>query len=354
MFSKYSIERTPMKKILLKTIFVSSLAVLASSCATKSTTPTETENKSSLYHFSLDPYESEENLIRAVAYLTETDATRLHNEYIWQTLANREDDPAVDAAFKLAMQKKTMDAQLDLLRAIELKFIHDKHASVLDMLGPELSDHFRNFDWQHEDYPGGDPPGENELVADYMVDALDVVSPERRANRTRESVVMRHEATEEIWDYMLNQWVLIEGEDHWMLNKHAAESFAKMREAAKAEGVDLQIKSAHRTPKKAADNAARAGNPYAVASFSAHSLGLAVDFQMSQPGLEFAEVTTRPMADVVKMRESPVHKWLHLRGREHGWFPYQNEPWHWEYNPEGFRDLFFADFPGGAPERPLE
>ena len=57
------------------------------------------------------------------------------------------------------------------------------------------------------------------------------------------------------------------------------------------------------------------------------------------------------MAEVVRMRESPVHKWLLLRGEEFGWYPYQNEPWHWEYNPPGFREIYWADFPGGAPER---
>jgi hypothetical protein len=34
-----------------------------------------------------------------------------------------------------------------------------------------------------------------------------------------------------------------------------------------------------------------------------------------------------------------------------GWYPYQNEPWHWEYNPPGFREIYWADFPGGAQER---
>jgi hypothetical protein len=38
--------------------------------------------------------------------------------------------------------------------------------------------------------------------------------------------------------------------------------------------------------------------------------------------------------------ESPVHKWLFVNGEQYGWYPYQNEPWHWEYNPPGFRELF--------------
>jgi hypothetical protein len=42
-----------------------------------------------------------------------------------------------------------------------------------------------------------------------------------------------------------------------------------------------------------------------------------------------------------------------LRGEEFDWYPYQNEPWHWEYNPPGFREIFWADFPGGAPQRAI-
>lgn len=137
-----------------------------------------------------------------------------------------------------------------------------------------------------------------------------------------------------------------------MLNRHARDSFVRMREQAKAEGVDLDILSAHRRRQTAEANAARAGNPNAVASFSSHSLGLAIDFDMShRSDIKFKALSTRPMSELVRMRESPVHKWLVLRGEEFGWYPYQNEPWHWEFNPPGFRDIFWADFPGGAPER---
>ena len=70
------------------------------------------------------------------------------------------------------------------------------------------------------------------------------------------------------------------------------------------------------------------------------------DFKVKETG-------TGSMPELVRMRESPVHKWLLLRGEEFGWYPYQNEPWHWEYNPPGFREIYWADFPGGAPERSI-
>ena len=122
-----------------------------------------------------------------------------------------------------------------------------------------------------------------------------------------------------------------------------------MRAAALGDGVPLIVVSSYRDPAVAQRRAAAAGNPAAVASFSSHSLGLAVDLRMSlsyqdaggsQQNLRFTETTTTPMQNVVDMRESPVHKWIFLHGAEYGWFPYQNEPWHWEYNPVGFRATF--------------
>ena len=65
------------------------------------------------------------------------------------------------------------------------------------------------------------------------------------------------------------------------------------------------------------------------------------------------------MSNVAGMRASPVYKWMLLRGAEFGWFPYGNEPWHWEYNPEDFRDRFRplvvdAPAPAGAAAPPRQ
>ena len=290
-------------------------------------------------------------LIEETARLAETGASRLPANYIWATLKDREQDTNINSAFESTLSQNNCESRCKLLRALELKFIHDPKVSGLDILGPELSQHFRKFDWQENDFPGG-PEGPNEQLADIMVDALDLVAPERRANSTRDAVVLRAEATEPAWDYITNQWVAVPGQESWKLNRHARESFVRMREQAKLDGVDLIISSSHRNPLVAQRNAARANNPNAVASFSSHSLGLAIDFKMShREAFTVREAATRPMAELVRMRESPVHKWLLLRGEEFGWYPYQNEPWHWEFNPPGFREIYWADFPGGAPER---
>lgn len=290
-------------------------------------------------------------LMAATADLAAAGASRLPADYIWATLRDRNGDPEVQAAFDRALADATGAGQCRLLRALERKFIHDPNCSGLDILGPELSDHFRNFPWHDDDFPGG-PEGPNEQFADVMVDALDLVRPERRANRSRAAVVLRQEANAAVWGYITNQWRAVAGQEQWKLNRHALTSFLRMRARARADGVELIILSAHRSPETARANAARAGNAHAVASFSAHSLGLAIDFKMSQAGeFQTRETFTRPMSELVRMRQSPVHKWLLLRGEEFGWYPYQNEPWHWEYNPPGFRDRFWADFPGGAPVR---
>ncbi len=291
-------------------------------------------------------------LIGATAQLTEiAHVTRLPANYIWATLKDRAQDATINAAFEAALAQDTRESRLALLRALELKFIHDPKVSGLDVLGPELSKHFREFGWHEDDFPGG-PKGPNEQFADVMVDTLDLVRPERRANSTRDAVVLRAEATEPVWNYITNQWVTVPGQERWKLNRHALESFIRMRAQAKAEGVDLIIVSGHRYPQVAQANAARAGNPNAVASFSSHSLGLAIDFKMShREDFKIKETGTDSMPELVRMRESPVHKWLLLRGEEFGWYPYQNEPWHWEYNPPGFREIYWGDSPGGAPER---
>ncbi|MEM6333959.1 MAG: D-alanyl-D-alanine carboxypeptidase family protein [Planctomycetota bacterium] len=278
--------------------------------------------------------------------------TYLAPEYVYTRLMERGDSPEIAAAFDRLLLGDMPALRSELIWLIELEFVHAAGTSSLDLLGPELSEHFGDFEWDPADYPGG-PEGPNEKLADMLTDALDLVTPERRANRTRTAVITRGEANDELWAYMLNQWVSVPGEGDWKLNRHAAVSYLAMREAAAADGVELKILSGHRDPEVARRNAAAAGNSFAVASFSSHSLGLAIDFVLPKPESdERFRLTTRPMGDVVDMRRSPVHKWLHLYGRDFGWYPFQHEPWHWEFNPPGFRDVFFMDYPAGPPPRP--
>lgn len=277
--------------------------------------------------------------------------TKLEREYMYNRL---KENPEVDAiTMALAEYRATRDARAEnaLIRALEQDFIFRPETSSLDLTSPELSEHFHTFEWHENDYPGN-PEGPNEMFADVVGDALDVVSPERRANRSRTAVVLREEATEEVWDYILAQWQPIPGDEDRQLNRHAVTSYVAMREAAAADGVAFEILSSHRDPERARRNAERVGNPNAVASFSAHSLGLAIDFALPRAdGEDSYRLSTRPFSEVVEMRKSPTHKWLHLHAHKYGWYPFQLEPWHWEFNPLGFRDVFWAGFEGEVPAR---
>lgn len=279
------------------------------------------------------------------------DLTRLPPDYLHQRLLTRDEAPDIAAAYERVLVGDTPAARQALIRAIELDFVHRADTSSLDLLGPGLSGRLQAFGWHEQDYPGGaEGPGED--LAHVLADALDIVTPERRANRARVAVIRKEEATDAIWAYMLAQWEPVPGETRFKLNRHAVAGYLAMREAAAADGVALKILSGHRDPARARANAARVGNSFAVASFSSHSLGLAIDFELPRAESDDRfRLTTRPMGAVVAMRRSPVHKWLHLHGHKFGWYPFQHEPWHWEYNPRGFREVFFADFPDGPPPR---
>ena len=241
-------------------------------------------------------------------------------------------------------------------------FILDPNTSVLDLLPQRQRTRFRNFNWHENDYLGG-AAGPNEGRTRSMLRALNAIRPQRRANSTANAVVSETEYTNQVHEHIRDNLVEvpdfpeIEGRPQYTqragesLYRTAQASFLEMREAARADGVPLIIRDAHRPLAVAQARALAVDNANAVASFSSHTLGLAVDLNMSmryedpggrQQNLRYQETTTTPMQNVVDMRESPVHKWIFLHGAQYGWYPFQQEPWHWEYNPEGFRDTFRA------------
>jgi hypothetical protein len=279
----------------------------------------------------------------------------LRPEYVRGVLASRDTDPPVGHAFREALQSLSRNpgeadtaAAVPVVTTIERKFIRDPRTSSLDLLPREQRDRFVDFAWHKDDFPGP-PDGPNEALADEMVNALRAVRPERRANSREVAVARKEEIEKTGWEWVVAMQDPIPGQENRKLNRDALRSFVEMRRAAKREGVDLFAVSAGRDPAVAARNAARSGNPNAVASFSSHSLGLAVDFRMSDGVQTFDEVTTGDFPGLVRMRRSAVHKWLFLRGARYGWYPYMQEPWHWEYNPPGFRERFWAPM-GGPPK----
>lgn len=239
-----------------------------------------------------------------------------------------------------------MTAARTLLREMEVAFIKDDCTSTLDLLTHEERDRFRAFAWHENDYPGG-PEGPNEDMVLALDEALSRIRPERRANSTSTAVVTKDEFDNAMWAYIQSRRRPVPGHGARQLDIDALVSFLMMREAANRDGVYLTILSSDRLPEVAQRNAERADNPYAVERFSAHILGLAMDMRLSG---NVDEVTTRPMSSIICMRSTQNHKWMFLKGATYGWYPYQHEPWHWEYNPPGFRQRFRAGIGMPAPD----
>lgn len=240
------------------------------------------------------------------------------------------------------------------LDAAASAWIADTSASGIELIGnDERRNHFlTGVDWTRTDFPGNDANRSAESSA--LFTTLATAVPERRvtglAFHDVESVVQP-----------------VPGQTAFRLHPEANAAFVQMRDAARAEGVELRIGSAYRSLAQQKKIAASNPNPNAVAQkVSAHSYGLAVDLLLSAGDLSVREITTRPMTNVIAMYRSPIYKWMALHAREHGWFPYRREPWHWEYNPPGFGERFeregkasqghaygaplglFERYPGGA------
>ena len=256
---------------------------------------------------------------------------------------------ALPAGADRAAAEKTLLDELaaSLLKAAELKFILDPARSTLELLEPAERDRYLGFKWEYQDFPGGEE-GPNEARARQMFDALTMLRPERRANSGPDAAVTKGEFDQAMRARLTAALVEVPGERGLKLHRDASASYVELRTAAAADGVTISINNSYRTPETAQKNAAKAGNATAVAKFSSHSLGLAVDLNVSQGTLTFREVKTRPFSNLVGMYKSPVHKWMFLRGEAFGWYPYRPEPWHWEYNPKGLRERLREPAPAAA------
>jgi len=302
------------------------------------------------------------SLIEETVRLAQAGGTMLRPEEVHLALKNRDKDPAFAAAFHKAagaVMASSGAAPLmarEMIRILEHKFIFDRKASSLDLLPPELGDRYKNFKWDKFDFPGhgkGQPAGPNEYLASKMRRDLGDIRPERRANTGASALLVEAEHNKKVDAYIRSELRLIPGYEYLWLNRDALESFVKMRDAAAADGVTLHVLSAFRSPEISKKKAAKSGNRSAIADFSSHNLGVAIDFRLSHGKQHFKELRTTPMQSVVNMRESPVHKWLFLRGANFGWYPYHNEPWHWEYNPPGFQQKFREGLPPEVLEQSM-
>ena len=197
--------------------------------------------------------------------------------------------------------------------------------------------------------------GAKQDLAQQLLDALAKVRPgggERRANSTATAILTQKQfkVDPEAYDgFIESQLVDVPGDDVRM-NKHASAKFVEMRTAAKADGVTLAIGNAFRERKVAEASAKKRDNPKAVAKYSSHSLGLAMDMSLRTKAMGKKKTVSTAMTNVIDLLRSPGYKWLFMRGAEFGFYQFRMEPWHWEYNPKGFADTFWADMPSLRPE----
>jgi hypothetical protein len=217
-------------------------------------------------------------------------------------------------------------------------WIADTARSGIELIGDATRRaHFLSgVDWSRVDFPGNDANRSTE--SDALFTALAAAVPERRVTGIRFHDV----------DRVVQP---VPGQPSFKLHPEAKDAFVRMRDAARADGVELRIGSAWRSRAQQQQIAANNPNPNAVAQrTSAHSYGLAVDLNVSVPGLRVREITTRPMQNVIDIYRTPAYKWMALHAREYGWFPYRREPWHWEYNPVGFAERFEREAQGGTSQ----
>ena len=246
-------------------------------------------------------------------------------------------------------------------------WIHDPNASVLDKLPSGSGQYYRNFGWERYDYPGANKaknspfsdkdPGPNEKLAEKMFAELRDLIHERRPTAGATAIFCAatdgrcnpvEQMNDIIWKHVLASETYNDGKGH-KLNKYAGTKFAEMQAAAKKDGVELEINNSHRSCESsntASQNLGPGSGNAIAACPNSHNLGLAIDFNMNQddwPLNHAFEVSTGPFSNIIKMMQSPVYKWLSINAQKYGWYPYIKEPWHWEYNPAGFRSEFYVD-----------
>jgi D-alanyl-D-alanine dipeptidase len=133
------------------------------------------------------------------------------------------------------------------------------------------------------------------------------------------------------------------------VHREAAEAFNDMVKAFREEtgigGDVFAVVSGYRNPEiqeQLFQNAIiKYGSPKAARKWvappgkSAHQTGRALDINLGVPiGSKF----------VNRQRKTEAYAWLKENASRFGFYPYANEPWHWEYNPRGgMRNQYMAD-----------
>jgi LAS superfamily LD-carboxypeptidase LdcB len=121
------------------------------------------------------------------------------------------------------------------------------------------------------------------------------------------------------------------------LHRLAAQAWQALVAEARGAGISGQLllpvsgyRSSKRQKQLFAAAVARYGSPAAARKWvappgsSAHQSGRAVDFYLGG---------RNSSGNVAALRRTPAYKWLAANAVRFGFYPYDAEPWHWEYNP---------------------
>ena len=127
------------------------------------------------------------------------------------------------------------------------------------------------------------------------------------------------------------------GRNHIPVHRLAAAALEALIAAARADGIGeplLRPVSGFRDPARQTQlwqqALQRYGSPQVARSWvappgsSAHQTGRAIDFHLGGPNSSDR---------VAQLRTLPAYQWLVRNAARFGFYPYANEPWHWEYNP---------------------
>ncbi|MFN0109458.1 MAG: D-alanyl-D-alanine carboxypeptidase family protein [Blastocatellia bacterium] len=134
------------------------------------------------------------------------------------------------------------------------------------------------------------------------------------------------------------------------LHRLAAVALEALVCAARADGIKhpqllpTGSLSGFRTPKQQASlrssseakhGSQNIGKWVAKPGSSAHQTGRAIDFYLGIPN---------GRRNVARLRQTPAYKWMVANAHRFGFYPYKDEPWHWEYNPSaaGQSEMFYA------------
>jgi D-alanyl-D-alanine carboxypeptidase len=259
-------------------------------------------------------------------------------------------------------------------------FVKDWTKSAIDLLPKKEREKFQGITWGWFDFPGGRTwaktltadelalyrtdqslvetesgddsyfEGKHEADATALFAALTAAGAgERRVNSGADAVLVKEGfglSKDAFDEFFVKQLIAVPGQSDIQMHSEAAATFVTMRDAAKVDGVTLTIGNAYRSRASEEATAKKNTNAVAFGGFSPHSMGLAVDLDLHVKGekLNFGEQQTK-MSTLPNMYKTSVFKWMFQQAAGFNFFQYRAEPWHWEYNPSGFKDRFFASSP---------